>query len=185
MTNRANRQLSSVGLFALLVAVGVASRLVSHEGLLPPNCQAIAAIGLFAGWYFSSRLVAVCVPLVAMMASDWVIGGHDALVMATVYVTLAVPALAASLLRGRWNVWTAGGGALGSAVLFFVTTNFAVWAASGEHALASLGRTYLVAVPFFRYMLAGDLAYTAAVFGAYALASSAVAHGRLAGQPSG
>ena len=174
-----HKQLSNVAVFALLVAVGVASRLISHEGILPPNCQAIAAVGLLAGWYFSNRLVAVCVPLVAMMASDLLIGGHDPWVMATVYATLALPALAGSLLRGRLGLLTAGGSAIGSAVLFFATTNFAVWAVSHEHTLTSLGHTYVIALPFFRYMLAGDLLYTAAVFGTYALATSWAAHGRL------
>ncbi|MGC4003224.1 MAG: hypothetical protein QM811_08850 [Pirellulales bacterium] len=56
---------------------------------------------------------------------------------------------------------------------FFVVTNFIVWAVrrglNYENSFAGLLECYSLAVPFYRWMLQGDLVYTAAIFGTYAL----------------
>jgi hypothetical protein len=51
-------------------------------------------------------------------------------------------------------------------------TNFAVWAFQSDYppTLAGLGACYWAAVPFFRWMLAGDLFYLAVLLGCMALA---------------
>ena len=56
-----------------------------------------------------------------------------------------------------------------SSLLFFVTTNFAVWAFSPLYApnLAGLSKCYLAALPFLRNMLEGDLFWGFLLFGGY------------------
>ena len=50
--------------------------------------------------------------------------------MAVVYAALALPAVIGMLARGQ-RVWpVAIGGALASSLIFYATTNFAVWAFS-------------------------------------------------------
>jgi hypothetical protein len=63
------------------------------------------------------------------------------------------------------------------ATLFFLTSNFAVWAFQSdyENSLAGLARCYLAAVPFYRWMLAGDVFYIAVLFGCWALAGAKIA----------
>jgi hypothetical protein len=55
--------------------------------------------------------------------------------------------------------------------LFYVVTNFAVWA--GGHLYprtgAGLASCYLAAIPFFRNSLIGDMAFAALLFGGFAL----------------
>jgi hypothetical protein len=62
------------------------------------------------------------------------------------------------------------GASLVSSTLFFVISNFGVWATGSYPAnLSGLAACYAAAVPFFQYTLAGDLVYTALTFGTLAV----------------
>ena len=72
---------------------------------------------------------------------------------------------------------------MGGSLLFYVVTNFAVWITPGDahqHAalyprtLDGLIECYWMALPFLRNSLAGDLFWTAALFGVFDLAQSAM-----------
>ena len=56
-----------------------------------------------------------------------------------------------------------------SSLLFFVTTNFAIWAFSPLYApnIAGLSKCYIAALPFLRNMLEGDLFWGLLLFGGY------------------
>ena len=56
---------------------------------------------------------------------------------------------------------------LSCSLLFFATTNFAVWAFSGMYSLdmAGLIACYVAALPFLKYTVACDLLWTAGLFG--------------------
>jgi hypothetical protein len=60
--------------------------------------------------------------------------------------------------------------------LFWLGSNFAVWAFQSDYpgTLAGLARCYWMAVPFFRWMLAGDVFYLTVLFGCSALAGLTV-----------
>ena len=72
--------------------------------------------------------------------------------------------LAAKNYRPSWSVAPA---MLSCSLLFFVTTNFAVWAFSGMYSLDSAGlvRCYIAALPFLKSTVASDLLWTAGLFG--------------------
>jgi hypothetical protein len=57
--------------------------------------------------------------------------------------------------------------ALSCSLIFFATTNFAVWAFSGMYSLdmAGLTQCYVAALPFLKYTVAGDLFWAAVLFG--------------------
>lgn len=167
-----------------LVLAGAAARLVVRD---IPNFAPIAALALFAGYLFADRRLAIWVPLGAMVASDWVIGGYDWRLMAVVYMSLAAPVLWGPSLRRRLPL-DRGAGAWGSAstlvacslagsLLFFATTNFAVWAIGDmyEHSAAGLLHCFVRALPFFRYTLAGDLVFSVSLFGGLAVVQRLVA----------
>ncbi len=61
---------------------------------------------------------------------------------------------------------------LASSTLFFLVTNFGVWLQGGLYPLtvAGLVDCYVMAIPFFKTTVAGDLVYSAGFFGLYALA---------------
>ncbi len=167
--------------FALLVTSGVALRLAGHE---LPNFAPVAALALFAGYFFRSALVAMCVPLSVMAISDLFLGGYHWGVMVLVYGMLMFPVLLRGWLRQTFVLGTgrfAGRLAsligllscsLLSSVLFFLVTNFGVWLgfATYETSWSGLAECYVAAIPFFRYTLAGDLFFAVVLFGSYALA---------------
>ncbi len=72
-----------------------------------------------------------------------------------------------------------------ASVSFFMVSNFAVWAVWNMYpkTLGGLVDCYIAAVPFFRNTLAGDLFFSAVLFGIGAVVSgyaSEKAHGRIA-----
>ena len=161
-----NRMLS-VLVFVLLIAAAVAGRLMPHV----PNFTPLAAVTLFAGVWYARRGTALLVPLGAMLASDAILGGYDWRLMAVVYVAMMLPVGLRGLLRTRLSAWRVAGAAAGSSVAFYLATNFAhwMWMPGYERSLSGLTACYLAALPFFKYQLAGDLAFSAVLFGAYAL----------------
>src|SRR5262245_36955428 len=151
-----------------LVALDVAARLLPHA----PNFTPIAASAVFAGTILRSRALALAVPLAAMLVSDCVLGGYDWRVTAVVYAALMLPALLAVAAR-RFRASSAiVPVVLSSSLIFFVTTNFAVWAWSGMYppTLSGLVHCYVAALPFFQNTLCGDLFWTALLFGTWWLA---------------
>jgi len=69
-------------------------------------------------------------------------------------------------------------GAIGSAVIFFVVSNFGVWLQGHMYPLtwAGLVHCYELALPFFRNTFYGDFLYSWVLFGVYALAVKFVAN---------
>ncbi|HZU23278.1 MAG TPA: DUF6580 family putative transport protein [Terriglobales bacterium] len=69
-------------------------------------------------------------------------------------------------LRGRTTVARVLAGSLGVSAVFFVVSNFAVWAGSElyPHTLAGLYTCYALAIPFLRSTVASDLIFSAAFF---------------------
>jgi hypothetical protein len=164
-----------------LVAAGAGARIFFRD---LPNFAPIAAIALFSGYFFRSAGLAVATPLLAMLASDAVIGGYQWQMMIVVYGMLALPVAFRLPLR-KWlrierGPWSSSLRALGgllacsllSSVLFFLATNLACWYWTDMYEPTSAGllRCYANAVPFFRHTLAGDAIFASSLFGSYALA---------------
>lgn len=160
--------------FSLLVAIGVAGRWGQPDWCITP----LAATGLLAGYWFRNLLVAMMVPITAMLISDIALPSYDSYaVLLTVYVALGMSALIGRPMRREISSKLAGLARLvsctiGPAIFFFVSTNFAVWASSERYAktLGGLAECYTAALPFLRRMLAGDVAFVALLFGAAAVA---------------
>ena len=170
-----------LAVFGGLVLAGSLARLLLSD---LPNFAPVAAIALFAGYFFRSRAIALLVPLAVMGISDLFIGSYDWHMMALVYGALALPVMARGMLR-RWfslddgasGLRTATGllaSSLGASISFFAISNFGAWLWYGtyEHTVAGMIHCYVQAIPFFRYTLAGDLFFAVVLFGGYALAMS-------------
>lgn len=160
----------------LLVAIGVVGRWAQPEWNFTP----IAAIAVFAGYYFSSWIVALLVPLAALAVSNTVLPSYaDRGILLAVFVMITAPVLLGVFLRrpcsGVAKMFRGAFCCVAPASAFFVVTNFAVWLVDGarlgyESSTAGLGACYAAAIPFYRTMLAGDAFYLAVLFGAFALA---------------
>jgi hypothetical protein len=150
----------------VLVIAGVVLRIIPH----PWNFAPVGAIALFAGAHFERRTWAIGVPLLTMLAGDAIIGFHS--LMPFVYLSYALIALIGIVLRGhRSSVSAIGGGVLISSVVFYLITNFAVWAQGAMYAktAAGLAACYIAAIPFIGNTLASDAIYTAIFFSVFAV----------------
>lgn len=150
-----------------LIALGVIARFLPH----PPNFVPIAAIALFGGVYLSRKL-AFILPLSAMLISDIFIGFYAVAVMISVYGSFLLIGALGVWLKKHKKWYTIGGSAFLSAVLFFLITNFAVWAFTPWYptTLSGLLQCYVMALPFFKNTLLGNLFYATCFFGLYELA---------------
>ena len=158
--------------FAVVIAfilVGAALRLIPH----PFNFSPIGAIGLFGGAYLGRRAWSVLIPLAALFLSDLVLGFHST--MPAVYGAFVLVTCLGLVLGPKPSALRVGAMAGASSISFFVITNFAVWAESGMYArsFGGLIECYTLAIPFFQNTLAGDLCFSAVLFGAYALLTKA------------
>jgi len=156
-------------LLIFILAAAVA-RLVPH----PPNFAPIGAMALFGGACFANKRAAFAVPLIAMFLSDVVLGFHR--LMPVVYGSFVLIVGLGFLLRRRRTLLPIAGAALASSVLFFIFTNFGVWALGSWYPKTWEGLTacYIAALPFFRNTLLGDAVYAAALFGGLALAEKQI-----------
>ena len=155
-------------LAACLVGLDLVARLLPHV----PNFTPVAASAVFAGVVFRSRALALAVPLAAMLLSDLVLGAYDWRIMSVVYASLAFPAVLGMWGRTFRLPMVLAPVVLSSSLIFFATTNFAVWAFSGmyPHTQDGLVHCYVAALPFLQNTMTGDLFWSAALFGTWWLA---------------
>ncbi len=146
----------------LIIILAALFRLLPH----PPNMVPIAAMALFGGVYINKKF-ALLVPLVALFISDIFLGFHGT--MPYVYTGFAVTGLIGIWLKNHKTVGFVAGAALFSSVVFYLLTNFGVWATGTMYTkdLPGLIACYVAAIPFFRNSLMGDMFYTALFFGGY------------------
>ena len=149
----------------VLILVAAFSRLIPH----PPNFTPLAAMALAGGVYLDRRF-ALLVPLLALFLTDAILGFHD--LMAFVYGSFLAIGLLGLWLHNHKKPVMVFGSALASSVLFFIVTNFGVWAMDGTlypKTLAGLIECYTLAIPFFRNTVFGDVLYTGILFGLFEL----------------
>ena len=152
----------------MIILIAAFSRLLPH----PPNFTPIMAISLLGGVYLKNRQFAVVMPLLAMMASDLVLGFHGTMIW--VYSSIVVISLSASLLKPK--MMNLGFASLGSSLFFFIVTNFGVWITSSFYpkTLTGLGTCYTAGLPFLQNAMVGDLMYVGILFGAFELAKRSI-----------
>jgi hypothetical protein len=142
----------------------------------PWNFTPVAAALLYFGARGSRRQL--WVPFALLAASDVILTrfvysypfSWDHFVTWAWYAAIL---LLGTQLRENTSWLRVGGAALASSVSFFVVSNFAVWACWNMYpkTLFGLMTCYAAGLPFFRRGLAGDLLFTAVMFGLPAVAT--------------
>ncbi|MGH8106708.1 MAG: DUF6580 family putative transport protein, partial [Arenimonas sp.] len=94
--------------------------------------------------------------------------------MPVIYGTIVLISLIGFGLRGKVTALRVASFGLVSATLFFVITNFSVWAGSGMYPMTADGllACYIAGIPFFHWQLAGVATYSLIMFGGFALLRS-------------
>ncbi len=153
-------RIGSIAIFITMVLLVVGARVLPH----PPNFTPLMAVAIFSGALFRGRWMGYLIPLGAMILSDWIIGFHDLSLM--VYVSMVPAVWLASRFasdvkpvgekRSFFGLKWMGLG-LGSDLIFFVASNFAVWGLSGYYARTAQGllECFVLALPFLLNQLLG------------------------------
>ncbi len=149
---------------AAIVFFAVILRLIPH----PANVAPIAAMALFGGVYLDKRY-ALIVPLTALFISDISLGFHNTMLF--VYGSFLLTGLIGLWLKKHKSLRNIFLGALVSSLLFFLITNFGVWTVGTMYPKTASGllESYILALPFFRNTIIGDLLYAGIFFGGYEL----------------
>jgi hypothetical protein len=152
-----------------LTIIGGAARLLPH----PPNFTPVGGMSLFAG----ARLrgwKAYLTPLLLMATTDVLLTtmhGHSLIRANTpaIYGSFLISVWIGRRIRAKATALRVGAAASICSMQFFLLTNLAVWLWSGMYPLTAAGliACYAAALPFFGRTLAGDLFYSAALFGVH------------------
>lgn len=170
----------NTALVIVMILVAAMTRLIPHY----PNFTAVGAVALFGGAYLSKRM-AFIIPVVALFISDLFLNNliyarlypefYDGFMLFNVKGLPVYGAFIAVILIGMFFIKKATiknvlGSAVLASVVFFLVTNFAVWAGSVIYpkSLAGLLACYTAAVPFFWNTLLGNVVFVTVLFGGYA-----------------
>lgn len=144
--------------------IAALTRFIPH----PFNFTAIGAMALFGGATINDKRLAFLLPLVVMLLTDLIIGFHN--VMIPVYACFAFTVLLGVFLQKKQKVWTIASASIISSVVFFLITNLPFWfGIRYPNTFGGAMESYTLALPFFTNQLAGDLFYSAVLFGTFAL----------------
>ena len=150
----------SIGIFLALAA----SRFIPH----PPNFTSLLALSFYVPALLGVRYIPALV--LSFLITDIFIGFHSTFLFTWGSVVVI------GLFARRFNetILRRISGALIGAVIFFIISNFGVWAFSPMYAKTLTGfvQCYSLALPFYGTSLMGDLVYSTILFGAYQLVFS-------------
>ena len=109
--------------FLFISGILALGRIIPH----PPNFTPILATAIYTPYMINDKWIAVLIPLSAMFIADIIIGFHP-------YMLWVYGAIGLSTLISNWSMRfnkkyiQLGVMAILSSILFFIITNFAVWA---------------------------------------------------------
>jgi hypothetical protein len=154
-----------------LTILSALGRLLPH----PPNVTPVGASSLFAGARLNGWM-AYLLPILVMAVTDPLVGGYSR-ATPVIYLCFLISVWIGRRVRATDSPLRIGGACILSSVQFFVLTNLASWMFGGMYAktLAGLATCYVAALPFFGYTAIGDMFFTAAIFGMYALLTRTIA----------
>lgn len=145
------------------------------------NVSPLAALALFGGAHFYSRLQAFLIPVAAIWLSDLYVNNVVYAHMNEGFVWfysgfywqygsyLLIAAMGMYLFRSHVSVKRVVAGALCSGLLFFLVSNFGTWLTGGMYprTLEGLAACMMAGLPFYKGTVFGDLFFSALLFGGY------------------
>lgn len=137
--------------FSLLIVGGVvAARLLPHSA----NFSPLASLVLLLPWIFPKQKFAIPLILVGLFISDLWLGFHGT--MPYVYGSYIFIGILGKKTKSRSFVLP-----VISSLLFYSVTNFGVWVQTEMYSkdLQGLLRCYIMAIPFLKMTILGDLFY--------------------------
>jgi hypothetical protein len=173
MKNKINLQ---SGILIGMVLLAAFSRLLPH----PPNFTPIGGMALFGAAYFSKRYLGILIPLAALWISDVVLNntvyaawydGFSWFGVPAVYLGIIAIALMGSKVIKKVKPTNLLIASLLASTIFFLISNLGSWWMMPTYTKDFSGvlAAYVAGLPFFLNTIAGDLFFTALLFGSYEL----------------
>ena len=131
-----------------------------------PNFSPIASVALFSGFYFSNKKIALLIPVVCMLISDYFLGFHN--LMWAVYLSFSLIVVMGFYMKSSKSTSVLFN-SISSSVLFFLVTNFAVWAVGSYYTkdLSGFMLCLTMGLPFFKYTLLSSVIFSTILFGGF------------------
>lgn len=162
--NTAEKNLTEEKPSAIILAViGITGRLLPHL----PNFAPIGGTALFSGSKLSRPLNYI-LPLGVMFITDIFLGFHKT--MPFIYISFMLIVLLGELfLKNNPSHFKVSMNCLVGSTLFYAITNYGVWQVSGlyPHTAAGLITCYVMAIPFYKWTILGNLFYGNSFFALY------------------
>ena len=178
-----------IALLAIIMFLGIwRIIIVQNEDNTWMNFSPLGAMALFGGVYFSNRAKSFIFPLLILLVSDII-------VMQTVYSqyasgllyngwywtygSFALMVLLAELFKRKVTVGSVFLMSILAALIHYVVTDFGVWLGGGRDITtglpytkdwAGLAKCYILALPYLKSLLLGNLIFSAVLFGGFELA---------------
>lgn len=143
--------MKNLSIFFCIFLALAASRFIPH----PPNYTNLIALSFYVPAFLGIKFIPLVV--LSFFITDLYFGFHSSLLFTWGSVILigCIPLFFKNSFSSRLL------GALSGAILFYIVTNFGVWASgSYGYTVEGLVNSYILAIPFFWPMLVSTIAYS-------------------------
>jgi len=134
-----------------LIIILAFARLIPH----PPNFTPIIAVAIISGYFFKNFNLSILILLAAMLISDLFIGFYENIIfvyLSLIFITFIFHKISSNINFKNLFIYSFAG-----SVIFFVVSNFGVWALGSpavqdiayDKSLSGLIQCYILAIPFF------------------------------------
>ena len=149
----------------------------------PPNFSPMAAIGLFGAAHFAKKWQSFFIPLIGIWVSDLVINNYVYSSSSSnivwfysgfywQYISYILIIFAGLFIFNRGiSLTKTVGGMISSSGIFFLVSNFGVWAGGTMYPknFGGLITCYAAGIPFIHNTIISDVLFTTVLFGTYYL----------------
>jgi len=167
------------GVLSIIILLAAFTRIMPH----PPNFSPIAAIGLFGAAHFAKKWQAFFIPLIGIWVSDLVINNYVYSSSSSnivwfysgfywQYISYILIIFAGLFIFNRGiSLTKTVGGMISSSGIFFLVSNFGVWAGGTMYPknFGGLITCYAAGIPFIHNTIISDVLFTTVLFGTYYL----------------
>tara|TARA_B100000470_G_scaffold197428_1_gene167440 strand:+ start:16 stop:591 length:576 start_codon:yes stop_codon:yes gene_type:complete len=167
------------GVLSIIILLAAFTRIMPH----PPNFSPIAAIGLFGAAHFAKKWQAFFIPLIGIWISDLVINNYVYSSSSSnivwfysgfywQYISYILIIFAGLFIFNRGiSLTKTVGGMISSSGIFFLVSNFGVWAGGTMYPknFGGLITCYAAGIPFIHNTIISDVLFTTVLFGTYYL----------------
>ena len=167
------------GVLSIIILLAAFTRIMPH----PPNFSPMAAIGLFGAAHFAKKWQAFFIPLIGIWISDLVINNYVYSISSSnfvwfysgfywQYISYILIIFAGLFIFNRGiSLTKMFGGMISSSGIFFLVSNFGVWAGGTMYPknFGGLITCYVAGVPFIHNTIISDVLFTTVLFGTYYL----------------